>query len=333
MFRKALTLHALSAMLLMGGVAFTQTSCSQDQKKEVSAESDQAYNDFKTFVSDTEAKADATASQAGANIEQETEQLKADFDAKVASVDKYADQYDDARRQEIEALRTRYTTAYDRLEAARGSGATASTDTSDTAAAAAASTSATAGGGNGGATKVGKYYKPSSPAAALTAANARSTYEAFVQNVKKNEDKFDIDDWRNINAEWRAMDAKYDQIKGDVSGADKAEITKEKLKYAAFKSFDKSEARASQVGDLVTGDKAEAKAKGEGVQVGKTAKNVGNDLEGTGKDIGQGAVKVGKGAVEVGKDVGQGAAKVGKKVGGAVKDVFDGKDKEGAKKE
>ena len=327
MFRKAFTLHALSAMLLMGGV-FTQTSCSQDQKKEVSAESDQAYDDFKTFVSDTEAKADAVASQAGANIEQETEQLKADFDAKVAAVDKYADQYDDARRQEIEALRTRYTTAYDRLEATRSSGATASADTD--AAAAATSTNAASGSG---ASKLGKYYKPSSPSAALTAANARGTYEAFVRSIKQNEDKFDIDDWRNINAEWRAMDAKYDQIKGDVSGADKAEIAKEKLKYAAFKSFDKTEARASQVGDLVTGDGAEAKAKGEGVQVGKSARNVGNDVKETGKDIGQGAVKVGKGAVEVGKDVGQGAAKVGKKVGGAVKDVFDGKDKEGDKKE
>jgi hypothetical protein len=313
MFRKALTLHALSALLLMGG-AFTQTSCSQNDKKEVSAESDQAYNDFKTFVADTEAKADAVATQADAEYEQETARLKAEFDAKVAAVDKYADQYDDARRQEIEVLRTRYTAAYDRRETARRNGATGASSRS-------------------GGTKQGKYYKPSSPAAALTAANARSTYEAFVRNIKQNEDKYDIDDWRNINTEWRAMDAKYDQIKGDVSGADKAEIAKEKLKYAAFKSFDKTEARASQVGDLVTGDKAEAKAKGEGVQVGKTASNVGNDLKETGKDVGQGAAKIGKGAVEVGKDVGQGAAKVGKKVGGAVKDVFDGKDNEGTKKE
>lgn len=320
MFRKTLTLHALVSVLLLGGAA-THTSCSNDQKKEVSAESDQAYNDFKTFVADVEAKADAAATEAEADYERETAQLKTDFDARVAAVDKYADQFDDARRQEIESLRTRYTTAYDKREMAwkNRSGGMASADTAAAATTAGAMASAgSEGAGNSGSTstgKLGKYYKPSSPAAALTAANARGTYEAFVRSVKQNEDKFDIDDWRNINAEWRALDKKYDQIKDNVSTGDKAEIAKEKLKYAALKSFDKAESRGSQVGDVVTGDMADAKAKGGGVKVGQTAKNVGSDV-----------VSVAKDAKETGKDIGKGAVKVGKKVGGAVKDVVDGKD-------
>jgi hypothetical protein len=297
MFRKTLTINALSAIMLMGGVTFTQTSCSQADKKEVAGESDQAYQDFQTFVSDTEAKADAVANETEADYERETSQLKANFDAKVAAVDKYADQYDDARRQEVEALRTRYTTAYDKREATWNSrSATASTGT-DAATGTAASTTAT---------KPGKYYKPMTPAAQLTAANARTTYEKFVQNIKQNEDRYDIDDWRYINTEWRALDEAYDKVKGDIPAKDLAEIQKEKLKYAAFKSFDKTEARVAQGADAVSGEAKEVKAEtaDERSKVGQAISNTASDVK------------------ETGKDVGQGAAKVGKKVGGAVKGAY-----------
>lgn len=301
MLRKSLTVNALAAVMLLGGVAFTQTSCSQADKKEVSAESDQAYQDFQTFVSDTEAKADATTDQVEADYERETAQMKTDFDAKVAAVDKYADQYDDNRRQEVEALRTRYTAAYDKREAARRNNGT----------------SASSGTATGGTMTMGKYYKPSNPASRITAANARATYEAFVNDIKRNEDRYDINDWRNINAEWRALDEAYDKVKGDIPTKDLAEIQKEKLKYAAFKSYDKTEARVAQGADAVSGEAKEVKAEtaDERSKVGQAVSNTASDVKDAGKDVGQGAAKVGK-------DVGQGAAKVGKKVGGAVKGAY-----------
>ncbi|MBX0290167.1 hypothetical protein K3G63_06935 [Hymenobacter sp. HSC-4F20] len=294
MFRKTLTLHALSALLLLGGATFTTSSCSQNQQNEASAEADQAYNDFKTFVSDTEAKTDAVASEAEADYEQETAQLKSDFDAKVAAVDKYADSYDDARRQEIEALRTRYTTAYDKREMAwknRPGVTSAMSGTAGTAT---------------GSTKMGKSYKPTNPAAQLTAANARQTYEAFVRDIKVNEDKYDIDDWRNINAEWRALDEAYDKVKKDIPARDLAEIQKEKLKYAAFKSYDKAEARVAQGADATEqgAENVAAETQDERSAVGRAASNTASDVK------------------EAGKDVGQGAAKVGKKVGSAVKGAY-----------
>lgn len=299
MLRTRFTAQAFASLLLLGS-AFGYTSCSQPDKKEVSAQSDQAYRDFQLFVSDAEAKANNVVEIAEADHEQETAQLKADFDAKVAAVDKYADQYDDARRQEVEALRTRYTEAFDKREAAwkNKRGATANQVSPDSAAPAS------------GAPKLGKYYKPTSPAARLTATNARATYESFVKNIKQNEDQYDLDDWRNINTEWRALDEAYDKVKGDIPARDLAEIQKEKLKYAAFKSFEKAEARASQ-GAAAVGDEAKEVKEGtadERSKVGRAASNTASDVK------------------EVGKDVGQGAAKVGKKVGGAVKDVLDGKD-------
>jgi hypothetical protein len=284
MLRKTLTLQALAATLLLGGAAFT--SCNQAQKQEVSADSEQAYNDFKTFVSDTEAKVDAVANEAEADYERETAQLKSDFDAKVASVDRYTEQYDDARRQEIELLRTRYTTAFDKREMAwkNRPGATA----------AMSGTAATAG-----TAPAGKYYKLSSPASRVTAANAREIYETFVKDIKVNEDKYDINDWRNINAEWRALDEAYDKIKKDIPARDLAEIQKEKLKYAAFKSYDKAEARAAQGADATErgAENVAAETQDERSAVGRAASNTASDVK-----------------------------NAGKKVGGAVKDVFDGKD-------
>ncbi|OWP62352.1 hypothetical protein CDA63_14805 [Hymenobacter amundsenii] len=284
MLRKTLTINALSAALLLSGAAFT-TSCTNAQQNEMSSESDQAYNDFQTFVSDTEARADAVASETEEDYNRETAQLKSDFDAKVASVDKYADKYDDSRRQEIEQLRNRYTTAYDKREMAwtNRSGSTSA-----------------------GSMTMGKYYKPTSPASRVTAANARQTYESFINEVKQNQDKYDINDWNNINAEWRALDEAYDKIKGDIPVNDLAEIQKEKLKYAAFKSYDKTGIRGGQAVDAVTG-KAEDVA--DDTQDERSA--VGNAVSNTASDV-----------KEVGKDVGQGAAKVGKKVGGAVKGAY-----------
>ncbi|QDA58625.1 DUF6565 domain-containing protein [Hymenobacter jejuensis] len=299
MLKKILTINALTALLAVGGLTVTQLGCTPNQKKETSQESDKAYNDFKTFVSNAEAKADSVGDETEEAYNNETTQMKSKFDSKVAAVDKYADQYDNNRRQEIEQLRTRYTTAYDKRDVAWRNRPSAVKTTTTT-------TTKTSSSDNAPA-ETGKYYKLSNPAASMTAANARSTYENFVKMIKANEDRYEIADWRNINAEWRAMDAKYDEIKKDVSGSDKLEISKEKLKYAAFKSFDKAESRVSQGADLATGHKEEAAAKGGGVEVGQSAKNVGADATNAGKGVVKGAENVGK--------------KVGSAVKGAYKDV------------
>ncbi|GAA4349167.1 hypothetical protein GCM10023185_05670 [Hymenobacter saemangeumensis] len=286
MFKNSLTLNALAAALLLTGATFTTTGCSQADRQETASESDRAYNDFQTFVTNTETNAEKFDSDVEADYDEANTRMKADYDTRLAAVEKYNDRYDDARRQEIEALRTRYTTAYDKRTAAWNRRLSS------------------------GEMTLGQYYKPSNPAGQLTAANARSTYEQFIRNVKQNQERYDINDWRNINSEWRALDEAYDKVKGDISAKDLAEIQKEKLKYAAFKSWDKTKIRAGQGADAVSGEAQELKAEtaDERSKVGRAVSNTASDVK------------------EAGKDVGRGAANAGKKVGGAVKDVFDGKD-------
>jgi hypothetical protein len=117
-----------------------------------------------------------------------------------------------------------------------------------------------------------------------------------------------------VNAEWRALDEAYDNIKKDVSVGDMGAIQKSKLEYAAVKSWDKTKLRAEQGADAVSSEAreetAEAKAEtaDERSKVRRAADNTAHDVK------------------EAGKDVGKAGAKAGKAVGGAVKDVFDGKD-------
>ncbi|WP_162910597.1 DUF6565 domain-containing protein [Hymenobacter oligotrophus] len=312
MFKKSISTHALALLLLGGGLAFSQASCNRAERQETASETgaatNDAYNDFKTFVANTEARADSMGDLTEAEYNEESTQLKSDYDSKVAAAEADMATWDDTRKTEYEQLKTRYNTAYTRREETyRNRGAVAtSTTTGGSSAAGNSSMKPVLGIGN-----MGKYYKPSNPSASLTAANARQTYEDFVQMVKQNEDRYDINDWRNINADWRALDQKYEQIKGDVSTGDKAEIAKEKLKYAAFKSYDKAETRVSQGADLATGNREEAAAKGSGVRLEQSARNAGSD-----------AKEVGKDAAETGKDAGQSAKNVGQKVGGAVKGAY-----------
>ncbi|MCB2379173.1 hypothetical protein LGH70_16360 [Hymenobacter sp. BT635] len=292
MFKKHLSIHALAAIMLLGGATFTQTSCSQADKQEVSQESDQAYEDFKTFVNTAETQADNVGDKAEADFERETTEMRSEFDAKVAAVDKYADQYDDTRRQEIEQLRTRYTTAFDKRDMAwkNRPGSVAGTSTT-------------------GGTTTRLYESAAGKYGGLTAANIRGTYEAFTAQIKQNENRYGIEDWRAVNADWKALDDRYDQIKNEVSTADRAEIAKEKLKYAAFKSYDKTEARVAQGADAVQGgaQNAEAETRDERQAVGTAASNTAADVKNAGKSVGQ---KIGNAAQKVGEKTKEGYKEV-----------------------
>lgn len=290
MLKKTLTIHALSLLLLGTGVAFTSASCNRAEQQETAAETDQAYEDFKTFVANTEANAEAVGTKTQAEWDEETNQLKDEYDAKVAAAEASMSNWDDTRKTEYEQLKTRYTSAYDRRGAAYNA-------------------SMSAGGSAATPTKPGKYYTAMNPAGQLTAANARQTYEMFVKNIKQNEDRYDIEDWRYINMEWRALDEAYDKIKGDIPARDLAEIQKEKLKYAAFKSYDKSEARTAQGAAAVSSEarEAEMETRDERAQVGQAASNTAADVKEAGKSVGQ---RIGNAAQKVGEKTKEGYKEV-----------------------
>ncbi|MDF7813858.1 DUF6565 domain-containing protein [Hymenobacter sp. YC55] len=291
----------LTTVLLASASSLTLTSCSSDKLTEGSLLGRRAIDRLETYVSAVETNP--------------ARALPDSFATRLTAAQQYATPGDTTQQTQIRRLAARYH------QAQRASLSSPAPTSADPVAAAAAPVAAATAR-----EAPAPRYKTRTSAAALTAANARQTYEAFVQHVQANEDHYDLGDWRAVNADWRALDQQYDQIKDNVSGNDKAEIAKEKLKYAAFKSFDKAKGRVSQAGDVVSGNPTEAKAKGGGVHLKQTAKNVRADAGRLAQDAKQTGKDIGHGTKETGQEVGQGAAKVGKKVGGAVKEVFHGKD-------
>ena len=333
MFKKTLSIHTLAAMMLLGGLSFTQLSCSQDQQRETAQTGDRAYNNFKGFVDQAEASATNVGNETQEDYDRETAQMKANFDAQVASVDSAAGQYDDQRRQEIEQLRNRYTAAYDKREAAwRDHSATAMNTDADGSMSSSGTMDNEVDSGKEYAT-MGKYYKPMKSYTSVSAAALPAVYKKFTDDVNKNKDNYDIADWRNVNSDWKRLNARKDELDPTLSGDAKREIAKQKVEYAAVKSYDKTTLRAEQGADAVAGTAKDAYkgAKSVGKDVGNTAVNVGEkvgDKAGdVGKDVGHTAAKVGEGAADVGKDAYKGAKKGVKKVGSAIGNVFDGKDK------
>ena len=324
MFKKTLSIPALAAMMLLGGLSFTQLSCSQDQQRETAQAGDRAYNNFKGFVDQTEASAANVGQETQEDYDRETAKMKADFDAQVASVDSAASQYDDQRRQEVEQLRNRYTAAYDKREAAwRNRDATTMAMTTDANGNMTSSGTMdnTADSGKEYGT-MGKYYKPMKSYASTSAASLPAVYKQFTDEVNKNKDNYDIADWRNVNSDWKRLNARKDELDPTLSGDAKREIAKQKVEYAAVKSYDKTTIRAEQGADAVAGAAKDTYkgAKSVGKDVGHTAGKVGSK-------VGNTAANIGEGAADVGKDAYKGTKKGVKKVGNAIGNVFDGKDK------
>ncbi len=254
-WRPALT---LALAISFAGAAPALTSCSSAERQEASANTQNAYSDFKTYVETAESdvqRIDMSDTEFSADMNR----AKADYDAKLAAAERDMDQFTAEQKADIEALKTRYSTAYDQREAAYRSKVPTMA--------------------------VGKLYTPVAPTyASIPAAGLRATYEQFVQTVKANENQYEIADWQAVNADWKALNARKEQVEDQLSTADKAEIAKEKIKYAAFKTFDKSEARASE-GAAETKDAAY-----------KTGRAIGEGANKAGQVIDRGAEKVGNAA-------------------------------------
>lgn len=263
---------SLAFALSLSAPALLLSSCSQGEQREAAADTDLAYQSFKAHVEDVERNVQ-NVDLSDTEFSEQMNRAKADYDAKLAAVERDADQLTAEQRADVETLKTRYSTSFALRESAYKSRVPGTLPTGESAAGARLYESAAAG------------Y------AALPAASLRATYEQFVRNVKANESRYGIEDWRTVNDDWRALNDRKDQIEDQLSLADRTEIAKEKVKYAAFKTFDKSEARAEQGADATKSGAYKA-----GQAIGRGANKVG-------KVIDRGADKAGAAAKEVYKGV------------------------------
>lgn len=268
----------LALVLGLTAPAAVLSGCTHAEQREAAADTTAAYTDFKAHVERIESRV-SFIDLSDTQFSEEMNSAQADFDAKLAVVERDAEQLSAEQRADVAALKTRYTTAVEQRRAAYAARTTTPAATAATNGAAPLYQSAAAGYAN------------------LTAADLRATYERFVQNVKANEDRYGIADWRVVNEDWKALNARKDQLEDHLSVADRAEIAKEKVKYAAFKTFDKAEARAAQ-----GADETESGAYRAGQAIGRGANKAGQAIDRGAEKVGDAAKEVFRGVKDAGKE-------------------------------
>ena len=261
------------ALLVTAGLIFGNTACTKSERvetenkventgTEVKNESEEAYNNFKNWV-DEKDRDTAYVYDSNRDYNEEISNREDAYNERVAALDKNAKYYDDARRAEIEEMKTRYNTNWETRRAAYAS--------------------------YGKSDSLRPVYltvpENATDLNALTPANIRAAYENFVAKVQANKESYSNADWQVVDAMWSDLDARKNAIQEQLSAKDKYEIGKAKTKYQAMKAASKTGNTAQKVGSNIkegaqTGaEKTADAAKEGGSKVGNAAKKVGSETK------------------------------------------------------
>lgn len=274
--KKLFRIHMLSYLLGLGFAA-TQISCSSSENKQAYHDRETAYNDFRNYVTSVE---NATIADS-MDLQTASSQSRQEYDAKVATLDQYSSKYDEARRQDIEDLKGRYNTYWDKQLAQFNAQATTR---------------------HGGLTADFSTEGLTS----IPATSIRLAYEGLIANIQANKDSYTHQDWKAINDYYLGLDERKNAVQSELSDKDKYEIGKAKAKYVAMRTAarfdpDVSEA-ASDVGDA---------AEKTGHKIDDTAGKVGSEIKHGAKT---GAQKTGDAAKKTGRKIDEKAEKAGSQV-------------------
>jgi hypothetical protein len=266
---KQFRIHILTYLLAIG-LAVTQISCSSMENKQAYQDRETAYNDFRNYVTSVENSTIADSM----DLQSASSQSRQEYDAKVATLDQYSSDYDETRRQEIEDLKGRYNTYWDKQLAHFNAQATSR---------------------HGGmAASFNTEGLTSIPATSI-----RLAYEGLIADIQANKDNYTHEDWKAINDYYLALDARKNALQSELSDKDKYEIGKAKAKYVALRTearFDPDVSEtASDVGDAAgkAGRKIDTTAGEVGAEIKSGAKKIGHTAEKAGRKIDKKAEKAG----------------------------------------
>ncbi len=258
------------ALLVTAGLVFGNTGCTKTERdnaetatenagNEAKNESEEAYTNFRNYVDEAD-RDTAYVYDNKRDWNKEITDRETAYNERVAAVDKHSSEYDEARRTEIEAMKTRYNTNWETRRA----------------------TYTSYGKANTMRPQLLSIDENTTDLSSLTAANIRAAYENFVKQVEMNKKNYTNEDWKVVEMSWNELDARKNAIQNELSEKDKYEIGKAKSKYIAMKNASKTGNTAEKVGTNVKeGVKTGAEKTGEaakegGSKVGDAAKKAGS---------------------------------------------------------
>lgn len=80
----------------------------------------------------------------------------------------------------------------------------------------------------------------------MTAANAKSVYENFVNTVSANKDTYSREDWDEVKVLYEAMDNRKNTIEKELTGADNRSIAAQKIRFTTIKAANRPGAKAEE---------------------------------------------------------------------------------------
>lgn len=203
---------SLAFVVLISGA--TLVSC--DDRREY----EQPLNDYEAYV-------DRTANNTGEWTEERWNETEAEYREKRRQVEQHADRMDDQARTRYQEADRRYEDLRRQYEEQR------------------ASRQHTGNVSNLYAS-VGSAGSNDLQLNNVTADNLLETYRGFVDQVDANKDNYSVEDWKEIEIIWDALNRRKNEVEDNLASSDNMKIAELKVKYGWIKTGNKMEAKARE---------------------------------------------------------------------------------------
>jgi hypothetical protein len=80
----------------------------------------------------------------------------------------------------------------------------------------------------------------------VTANNALSVYDNFVNTVAANKNKYTREDWDEIKVLYEALDTRKNEIEKDLDGKDNRKIAGLKIRFASIKALQRGGSKGTE---------------------------------------------------------------------------------------
>lgn len=196
-------------LFLLISILLATFSCSDNEQNQTITDKENAYQEYKDFVIATEQKANSNAPSDLQERNGEISQLNRTYITYESAIMGYYDNYGPERKDEIQELRNRYDIAVKKYQDKFGD--------------------------------VSRRYQlrqellglkvETDDMSTITAGNLAATYKHFVNTLDQNKEQYSSRDWEMVEGWWNALKNRKEELKQDLTSADKSPIAEAEQRY------------------------------------------------------------------------------------------------------
>ncbi len=182
-------------------------SCSHEN--ESSRDADQAYQEFRNFVTEIERDTAAKASESEAAWEEEGRRLQNKYEKHRANTGKHMTAYSIEQQEEIKGLQERFELVYENRQKAYDDAGRLYRLRQDML---------------GSEVETDDLYS-------ITPSNITATYQKLIATLENNKSIYTSRDWEHIDGWWNALNKRKDELEPQLRPADRTMIAEKQKEY------------------------------------------------------------------------------------------------------